>query len=426
MNISKTAQVLLFVALIAFPVAIPFLPHVNGLIIVLLSLAGFYLLSRRDPVISNPDKSERQLYTAIGVFLLSVAMVALFADGKPFAETSIGKFIYFALIIPVYFCAKKLGINRAALWSGLAAGALVSAVVAIYDVAGPYHMERAMGINHPIIFGDLALLMGVMAMGGLTWFRKQSRWHVLIPVLALVAGLLASFLSQSRGGWVALPVLALLFVWHFGVHVARWKILAGMALLLVFVTGIYFVPQSGVRNTINTTIMHVDNYVNSDVSAPDRATSIGSRFEMWRASWILFIEHPVLGVGWGKYQEETQTLVNRGLINQAAADYPHPHNQFLSSLVNGGMAGLVGILVLFIIMFLIFLRVIKNGAEETSDKSHIAFTGLLLVVSFFIFNLSESLMERSRTVAFMVYYVAILLACITAKGVGNKRAPAHE
>jgi O-antigen ligase len=409
-DIYKYTKALLSIALIAFPVAIPFLPHINGLVVIALALTGFYLVIRRDPVLLNPCVQEKQLYMSVAIFLLSVLLVAMFANGESFSKTSIGKFLYFLLIVPVYFGVKKIGVSRAAFWYGLAAGAMVSLMVALYDVAGHDSMLRARGINHPIIFGDLALLMGVMPMAGLSWFRQQSRWHVLIPFAALLAGLLASFLSQSRGGWVALPVLAIIFVWHYRAHVARWKIISGLVLLLIFVVTVYQVPQTGVRETIYTTIDHVGRYLESDVTSPDRATSIGSRFEMWRASWILFVEHPVFGVGWGRYQEQTQLLVNRGLINQMAADFPHPHNQFMSSLASGGITGFAGMLLLFIVLILIFWRGLVNSQGHDSDKLSFALAGVILVVSFFVFNLSESFMERSRTVAFVVFYAAILMA----------------
>ena len=295
-------------------------------------------------------------------------------------------------------------------------GVIVAAAIAFYDVSfGAFrdrYVGRAHGVSHPITFGNMSLLMGAMSLAGIGWFKKQqSPWYTLLPIVGALMGLLASFLSHARGGWVAIPVIAILLMWFYGKYVAKWKLGLGLMLLVLLLFSVYKVPQTGVANKLDVTVHNVQQYFNTDISHISHGTSIGSRFEMWQASWTIFLENPVIGVGWGNYQEYAKILVEQGLRHRSAGDWPHPHNQFLSSLVSGGILGFIATVALFVVPIVIFYRVIASR-NHTDDAKRMALAGLILVVSFAIFNLSESFLERSRTVGFFVFYLAVCMAGI--------------
>ncbi|HKU19255.1 MAG TPA: O-antigen ligase family protein, partial [Candidatus Saccharimonadales bacterium] len=62
--------------------------------------------------------------------------------------------------------------------------------------------------------------------------------------------------------------------------------------------------------------------------------SVGNRLEMWRAAWMLFLSHPLLGVGTGAYQPSTDRLIAEGKIMPTIASYDHPHNDYLNALAS--------------------------------------------------------------------------------------------
>jgi hypothetical protein len=49
-----------------------------------------------------------------------------------------------------------------------------------------------------------------------------------------------------------------------------------------------------------------------------------------------------------------------------------------------------------------------------------AFAGLVLILSFFIFSLSESILERSRSIIFVSFYLAVIMA-ILQTNISNTR-----
>jgi O-antigen ligase len=398
-----------------FPTSITVLPVVHGVIflVVLLFATGFYLSAKGRSW--KTTREEKQFYFAISFMVLVVMLVTPFSSLAEMADKNLGKFIFLLMAIPVYHYFRASRIHSSALWYGLVLGAGISAVTGIYDLVFDNYRQgyigRASGATHPIIFGDLALLIGVLPLVGMGWFYSRSRWQVVLPLAAMCLGILASILSASRGGWVAIPVFAAVLIWASREQISRKLQVLGVGALLAILVAGYLIPQTGMRQKIQMTVENIQDYAESEVNDSRRATSIGSRFEMWQASWQIFLQHPLKGVGWGGYRQHAQLLVDEGLRNPSAASYPHPHNQFLSAMVNGGIVGIIAVVLLFYLPARIFFRAFQSPGQS-DEVRRMALAGLLLMVVFAIFNLSESFLERSRTVAFFIFYLAIFMAGI--------------
>src|SRR5699024_10328143 len=98
-------------------------------------------------------------------------------------------------------------------WAGVAVGAISSGRGSM-EQRFYLHMHRADGHTNAIQYGNLSMLLGLWCWGGLMWARRRVR-HRPLWVLFLAAGALlgitASLLSGSRGGWVGLPLVILVF-----------------------------------------------------------------------------------------------------------------------------------------------------------------------------------------------------------------------
>ena len=155
----------------------------------------------------------------------------------------------------------------------------------------------------------------------------------------------------------------------------------------------------------------MEKYYNSrDVSDKVRYTSIGKRFEMWKAAWLIFQDNPSLGGGWGSYKGKVQELIDKGVVNQSIAKYYHPHNQFISALAKGGLLGFFGVSIFLLFPSIIFYKLIRNTSDPT--KQRLALAGLILLIGFICFSLSESILERSRSIIFFSFYLAVFMALI--------------
>ncbi len=314
------------------------------------------------------------------------------------------------LAIPVYYFYRNNPVNEGALWIGLVGGAVGAGTVGLYQVLAVNAAERADGITNAIMFGDISLAMGLMSMAGSGWFVKQHRWGIIFPVLGLTLGLLASALSQARGGWLALPAAIALFIWISAKHISTARLLSALVLAAVAISVIYHTPQFKVKDRVELTITNWHSYLESDNTDDEvRISSLGIRLDMWKTSWYIFRESPLLGVGWGSYSSRAEKYVAQDMVIERVAAFPHPHNQFLSALAKGGLSGLLAVLLTFAIPLVMFYRLLVSDQASTEAK-RFALAGLVFLFSFMAFALTEAVFERSRIMTFFAFYLVVFMA----------------
>jgi len=412
-SVQKSGLPVLFInfILILYPATVLFVPKMNGIIFALLAIAGLYSCVRVSEMSFKFNFDEKIFFQSISIFFVVVLSITLNAG---FVYKAIGKYLHLILAIPIYMYLRHIGFRLAYFWYGLVLGSIIAAGVAMYDV-WVIKSFRARSLTHPIIFGDLALIMGYMSLAGLGWFRKKSLWQTVLPIVALLCSVFASVLAEARGSWLAVPFLFVVLFWYVR-SLISFKLKLGVALSVgVFFWGVYTIPQTEVGKHVDRAINNVKIYNNSEITSPNRSSSVGTRLEMWQASWTIFLNNPILGVGWGHYQEEAVLQIKQGLRNKSAAAHDHPHSQYFAALANGGLLGIVVTIMLFLIPAWLFIKYIR--LQKTEDSKRLALAGLLLVVAYMIFCLSETLLERSRSVNFFAFYLVVIMAAINREQV---------
>jgi O-antigen ligase len=341
------------------------------------------------------------------------------------------RFLALVFAVPAYYYFKRNLIPEKYLWIGLILGAVIAAYIAVFQVFGIDYCSimpvRATGAVHPIIFGDLALLMGVMSFAGVGWIRKYQKWMMIVIILSLIAGILASALSLTRGSWLILPFLFVLLVWYSSKRLTLKSKFLLFTLVTLIISSFYLFPQTGVQQRVDKTLNNFSRYLNNQYTHEwERHTSIGNRFEMWKAALYIFKDNPLFGVGWGEYAKSAQVLVERGVVNKGAAKYYHPHNQFISALAKGGVLGFSAIIILLFFPAIMFYKRVKNNTD--SSISRIALVGLILVLGFISFGLTESVFERSRFISFYSFYLSLIMALTQSRKIilGKNLSPCDE
>jgi len=393
-------------SLIAYPVTVLLIPKVNGLIFGLFALTGLVFLFTYRQRSVQTNREEALFYTAVSLFFMMSLLITIIGG---FEYKAIGKYLHLILAIPIYIYLRQMGFKLQYLWMGLVAGAVMAAGIAVYEVVF-LNLPRAQSLTHPIIFGDLALVMGCMSMACLGWFKQRANWQIIFPVFAVLCGVAASVLSVARGGWVAVPFIVLVFFWYIKSQFSFKQISIFAVMLIIFIGVIYAIPQTKVSYQVDRTLTSLQQYGDSEITSAKRATSVGTRLEMWQASWVIFLENPFVGVGWGHYKENAQELVDQGLRNRSAARFDHPHNEYFSALAHAGLFGFVVLMLLFLTPASLFVKYIKFG--KTPDSQRLALAGLVLIVAYMAFGISEPMLYRSRSVNFFGFYLAIFLAGI--------------
>lgn len=287
-------------------------------------------------------------------------------------------------------------------WYGLFAGAIGAGGLAIYQRVG-LNWERAGGFHHIIMFGDVAMAMGLMALAAIAHFRNTRL--SLMPYCAFIAGLTASILSGTRGGWIVL-ILSVIPLWIFRKQMHR-RVLAYIATLGAgIVVSAYWIPFFGIAQRLAIASSDLRKF-----ELGNSYSSIGARLEMWRAAWKMLLDHPLTGVGTANFNQAINDLITRGEINESVKPYYHAHSEMIHALATGGMLGGAALALVYGAPIIFFVRNLRCGTAHPY-----ALAGLLLVLSYVGFGATQVMFAHHAGSAFYALMVCVLAGiCIASQ-----------
>lgn len=298
---------------------------------------------------------------------------------------------------------------RQALWWGAIAGATGAMIFVGYQriVLG---IERPGGLLNAVTYGDLAVVLGMLAFAATADFR-QARRSVFWPLLGGLAGVLALVLTGTRGGWIPLVLAALLCLRLGDLTRSRnVRLLLGAGLALT--AALYFVPGTEMQARTKQGFDEVLAWYNGG----EKDTNVGGRLELWKNAGMLIAEHPWVGVSPAAARARTQEWVREGRLHRLVTIAPHFHNEALQALVNGGVFGLLTLAGIFVAPFAFFARQARLAAARRQPANAPALAGMLVVLAYFGFGLTEMMFWMGRSCIFYALMVFILMGfCLNQK-----------
>lgn len=391
-------------ALIAFGASLLATRNTYGRWGALLALLGIALavLDFRARRAQPFDHADLQPAIAVSVFPLYQTLMVLFWGGPPHLFEWTWHLFY---ALPIAFLARRLKPNPAALPIGLSIGAIAAFALALLQVVSQ-EMDRARGYWHMLVFGNLALTAGLLPL-----LCLEARWfHERFQALAIVgalSGLMASLLSGSRGGWLALPLFWLIW-WRsrrprVGGHAPPDRRM--LALLVVCAAAMTVVFGPFVAKRFQQAGQDIAAYRAGKIE-----TSLGMRFEMWSAALDMSLEHPLTGVGPWRFGAALAERVEQGSLPRALLEFEHAHNEFLNLLATQGLPGLLAFLVGYGGLALYFLR---QRRVRRNREAPLASMGLAMVGMFTIFGLSEVMFAHRISYLLFPVLIGLCWGCQT-------------
>nr|WP_290955658.1 O-antigen ligase family protein [Halomonas sp.] len=364
---------------------------------VMLLLGSIVLLIKR-PVLGLTRRDW--LVIAAMLAYAAVSMLEAWWDGQ--GTRGLDSPIRFLFAIPAMLLVMAYPPRLSWLWTGLALGAIGAGGWAGWQklVEGEW---RATGFTHVIQFGNLSMLLGILCFAGLGWawvLPRRLPWVALLLFGGLM-GMLGSLFSGSRGGWIGLPFVLLVFYRGYGRHLPG---LVKGAMLVAIVAGaslMYVLPQTGVQSRVHEAFDDVSRYV----SGESLTNSVGARFEMWKGASQLILEKPLIGWGDNGYQKGMQGLADQGVIHPEVTLYGHAHNEFIDAWAKRGLIGLVVLLTLYLIPMKFFARRLDSPDLELRS---LAVAGVLLSVAYIDFGLSQVFLSHNSGVMMFAFLLAVL------------------
>ncbi len=231
--------------------------------------------------------------------------------------------------------------------------------------------------KHPSYFA----MYNVFSLGIVVYLVKINRLRKKLALILMSLMVVGVFLISSRAGIVSV----FLFIALTSYLVFKNKKLFKLKFLLTIFSLVI----------VSIVIMKITRIEKSFHIIED-AHKKETRLELWDVSLQLSKEYFWLGAGMGDIDKIRQEKYNEVGMFQAAVDGLNSHNQFLETLLNGGVLPLIVLLLLLLLPFI----------QSLKDKNYlVSFFIILLGLNFLL----ESMLERFQGVFFIFFFYCLLV-----------------
>lgn len=370
----------------------------NGVFLIMLLLAIAALAKRPPGMAGITWRREMTLYVMAMLGMTAAILISQTALQTYTAHPHDAASRYW-LGIPVFLLLYRLS---TATFAGLQYAFPLAAIIGLV-LAREMYGRLGLATLDLIHFGDFELMLGILSLYSIDWFRRDGLASRIFKTAGFIAGLSTSLMSGSRGGWLAIPVFLAIYYLLNAARLPLKKVLVGAGVALAVATATYCLSDIA-RMRVQQVVADVDAYRQGN-----RDTSVGIRLQLYQAAVEVFFRNPVYGVGPEGYANEMQRMLDEGRVSEltAAMGKAEVHNDILSKAVGMGVFGLAAILALYWVPFHLFWRAAKvlSGVPKRAAEM-----GLLFVGGFFVFGWTVEILNLTMAAAFYSFSVAVFLA----------------
>lgn len=354
------------------------------------------------------ERWEKQLIAGYVLFFAVAFLSFINSDDLHQSMKRLERLLYFPVFVPMYLSSRRLNMELSRHFLiGMLLAAPVMFGVAVYQVE-KLNFFRAVGAYNSIVIGDLAIisaLIGFCALGTAAFGRRMV--VVILIVLSSCFALYTSMLSGSRGAWIVLPFAGLFYLWLVRMKF-RKKRLVVVSILVLGVISLPLLSGSILGSRLENTQFNMSHYLNK---TQGHITSEKQRFLIWKIAIDEWKKNPLLGSGLGDFYHDSGQKVRQG-ETELKSGRVHAHSIYFEYLSMTGLLGFGAMLVGVLIMpFRSFYR--RWGNRNLLDTDFANLAGMMCVLAFGVFGLTENWLARSPMVA--TYVMCVFSLCSRPK-----------
>ena len=397
-------EVIIKIIFCIFPVLAFTLKDAGSSILVLLFLISTVSLFSKNVL---PDRREQLVLGGFLLFFLVSSVSLIETENIDLGLKKLERILRLVLVIPIFLMLVK---NRLELGRRFIYALVVTSFVLFIQTLYQMYflgLPTAQGAYHQILFGEYAMLIFglLIAIFLVSSEMELSSETKIIVVFGSALALTVSVLSESKGAWLAFPVIITLLVLLFGNRLnRRHRRVATIVVLLVL-------GVSASLPSVQTRMSGLYSDYTKYQSDPRIEGTLSTRLNMWRDSWTIFRKSPILGTGLGDYKGDVQELMKEGISFQTDGDYSHPHSIYFDMLATAGILGFSAMIISLIVLpfryFYLSWKLVESGSIRLYSLG-----GMITVVAYSIFGLSESWISQNAAVNVYSLFVMIFMYSI--------------
>ena len=392
---------LLILLTIATPLISKKISQISAGLVLIASITSCLLIYSRilkARPLTLPEK--KMIQACLFIFLIYLTNVILLGDfNNSGAKTD--QYIYLLLPIFIFPLLRLISISSFMLANTFCIISAIAGILSIIELSLTGGRTGYIFHGQPIPFGNLALLCGFSCLAFLDLNNKKSKNLTLI-ICSLLA-IFASISSQTRGGFIAIPVLTILTVWFNKEYFFRRKVAIstiGFIFILFIIT-----LSTPIFKKIETRINLAFNETESYYQEKAKETSVGIRLDLWKIAIDGWKESPIFGNGITEYYTYKDERLKDQLSQSHLLTFKHTHNEYIGILFSQGIIGLLIFLTMIYKLSIYYFRKAKNSTA--------ALIGLLINSGYLIFSLTESFFSLNTSLLFFITLNSVLISLLS-------------
>jgi putative inorganic carbon (hco3(-)) transporter len=242
----------------------------------------------------------------------------------------------------------------------------------------------------------------------------------LFYILLISLFVVAVFFSYSRAAWLSLfcaLAVYLIFKWKIQTRTIVVFSIVG-AIFLLFMSGSIYESLSRSRGQSHG--KDVEQHFKSVTNISTDASNI-ERINRWKCAWRMFLDKPFLGFGPGTYQfyyGQFQVNSDVNFNSTFSGDKGHAHSEYLNTLSETGIFGLL----IFLVTIIVTCRTAASILRNTSDRKAWRLTMVIFMglITFYVHSFFNGFIESDK-MAMPVFasMAALVVMHIQTKEKGN-------
>ena len=261
------------------------------------------------------------------------------------------------------------------------------------------------------IYGAIVAL-NVPLVFGLYFYKKHAPLIQAVLILMIALILLGLYFSYTRAAW--LSVFGCIFIAGLIFYKINWKPLAGFGLITLIIIFIKWdsIQMELARNKQDHTTESFDERLQSATNISTDASNL-ERINRWSCAIAMFENRPVFGYGPGTYAFEYapfQEPENLTIISTNFGDMGNAHSEYLGSLAEMGLIGLLCFLSIVACIFYTSIKVYHRIPTMERGTRVLVLTMIMAMSTYFIHAFLNNFLDTDKAAVPIWAMCAMIIA----------------